>query len=361
MGKDGSFGTPVNLGSAVNTPGNEVTPFYDVNNKKLYFSSDWLYGYGGYDIFETKSEGANWSTPENLLQPVNSAQNDLYYSVAFDDSKAFITSNRKGSYFIEAETCCNDIYAYNTGRKIERRPETVVTAKKDTVSTKVAETVPIINPDTVPAALLTSLSPETPKTIGEKLKRIQQYVPLALYFANDEPDCCNLRDTTALNYKQTYEAYSSLHYEYEKEFSRGLKGEDKDSAKKEIANFFADKVDKGFYDLIAFSPQLLDLLQSGAIMEVTIKGYCSPLNYSEYNIKLGYRRIASLKNFFFHYRDGIFLPYLANGSLVLKSVSFGKETAPKTVSDSRLDTRNSVYNPNAALERRVEIISVEKK
>jgi hypothetical protein len=47
--------------------------------------------------------------------------------------------------------------------------------------------------------------------------------------------------------------------------------------------------------------------------------------------------------------------------LVLKSVSLGKETAPKTVSDRLDDKRNSVYNPAAALERRVEIVSVEVK
>ena len=128
-----------------------------------------------------------------------------------------------------------------------------------------------------------------------------------------------------------------------------------------MRTFFAQKVDQGFYNLVAFSSQLLDLLRSGSKVEVTIKGYCSPLNFSEYNIKLGYRRVASLKNYFNHYQDGILLPYLANGSLILKSVSFGKETAPKDISDKLQDLRNSVYNPRAALERRVEIISVELK
>ncbi|MBK8658201.1 MAG: PD40 domain-containing protein [Bacteroidetes bacterium] len=95
---DGTYQNAVNA-TDINTKGNEVTPFYDVNAKKLFFSSDWLYGFGGYDIFETSGEFTQWQKPMNLMQPVNTPQNDLYYSVALDNSKAYITSNRKGSYF----------------------------------------------------------------------------------------------------------------------------------------------------------------------------------------------------------------------------------------------------------------------
>jgi hypothetical protein len=100
INSDGSYQQAINAGSSVNTKGNEVTPFYDVNNHKLYFASDWHYGFGGFDIFESSGEYTNWTTPKNLLQPVNTAQNDLYYSVALDNSKAYITSNRKGSFLL---------------------------------------------------------------------------------------------------------------------------------------------------------------------------------------------------------------------------------------------------------------------
>ena len=48
-------------------------------------------------------------------------------------------------------------------------------------------------------------------------------------------------------------------------------------------------------------------------------------------------------------------------SLNLKTESLGEETADKKISDNREDKPNSVYNPAAAVERRVEIISVELK
>ena len=271
------------------------------------------------------------------MQPVNTSQNDLYYSLATDGSRAYITSNRKGSYYIEAETCCNDIYAYNTGRKNEKR-DTVITAKTDTL---VAEN-----------------KTEEKKIIEEKVKKVNQILPV-IYFHNDEPDAKTLNDTTRLDYKTTYESYSSLRGEYTREYSKIAKGDEKKNMEAEIEKLFDEKVDGGYYNLISFTSQLYDLLEAGNKLEVTVKGYCSPLNFNEYNIKLGYRRVASLRNYFFHYRDGILLPFIAKGLLNLKTVSFGEETAPKGISDSREDKQQSVYSPAAALERRVEVLSVE--
>ncbi|MBL0310506.1 MAG: PD40 domain-containing protein [Bacteroidetes bacterium] len=349
LNADGTYQTAVNVGNKINTPGNEVTPFYELNEKRLYFSSDWHYGFGGFDIFESTGESVNWTEPKNLLTPINTPQNDLYYSVASDLSKSYITSNRVGSYFIEAETCCNDIYAFATDKKIKRVVDIPVgEIKKDIVLHQV-------DSPTIPITILPSFR------IDDKVKNIQQQLPVTLYFHNDEPDCCNLRDTTSLDYKQTYEAYTALLNEYKKEFAGNLKKDEKEKAGEEILNLFMKKVDKGYYDLVSFSARLLELLQAGNKIEVTIKGYCSPLNDNAYNIHLGYRRIASLKNYFFHYREAMLIPFLKNGSLTLKNESFGEETAAKGISDSRTDTRNSVYNPAAALERKVEIISVELK
>lgn len=373
LNADGTYAPPVNAGDAINTQGNEVTPFYDVNNKKLFFSSDWHYGYGAFDIFESKGEYDKWETPKNLMKPINTAQNDLYYTIASDNSKAYITSNRKGSLFIEAETCCNDIYAYVNGKKIERKIDTTtvavkkdtLVAKRDTVATAIVETK-VARVDTPVATANVTVEKTEPQVEPRKfvdlaVRKVKQLLPVTLYFHNDEPECCNLRDTTALDYKQTYEGYTVLLNEYEKQFSRGLVKNEKTEAEQKVFQLFQSKVDKGFYDLVAFSAQLLEILQAGEKIEVTIKGYCSPLNYNAYNIKLGYRRVASLRNYFFHYRNGILLPYINSGALVLKSESLGEETSPKDVSDKLEDTRNSVYNPAAALERRVEIISVEVK
>ena len=378
--KDGTYQTPVNMGAQINSQDEEFSPFYDSHDHKLYFASNWHYGFGGLDIFETQFKHGIWTMPKNLGHAVNSSQNDFYFYESRDRSKNYFASNRKGSFYIKSETCCNDIWMYETGVKIEvpkviDTPETKITAelKIDTPETKTTTVIKTDTPITTtadlkkdsifippPTAFVTHA--DTPRVLIDKtITKIKQLLPVTLYFHNDEPECCNLRDTTSLNYIYTYQQYWRLLETYKKEFDKGLAGDQKNEADREVFNLFTDKVDKGYHDLIQFSAQLLDLLQSGRKIEITIQGYCSPLNYSEYNIQLGYRRIASLRNYFYHYRTGMLMPYIESGKLVLKNESLGKERAAKTVSDNREDTRNSVYNPAAAIERKVEIISVEIK
>ncbi len=56
---------PINLGSRINTPGNEVSPFVFENS--LYFASDIFYGLGGMDIYKSEMQGDEFfSIPVNL-------------------------------------------------------------------------------------------------------------------------------------------------------------------------------------------------------------------------------------------------------------------------------------------------------
>ena len=146
---------------------------------------------------------------------------------------------------------------------------------------------------------------------------------------------------------------------YEEEYDRDLPEDQKKLADKQMFDLFTYKVEKGYNNLILFTAQLHNILKAGKKIEVTIQGYCSPLNYSQYNMKLGYRRIVSLRNYFYHFRDGALLPYIQRGDLILRNESLGKEKASKNVSDKIEDIRNSIYSPGAALERKVEVISVE--
>lgn len=384
---------PVNLGDQINTEDEEFSPFYDNRDGKLYFASNWHYGFGGLDMFASADQNGVWSAPKNLGHAINSPQNDFYFFKTADRSKNYFSSNRKGARYIKSETCCNDIWMYETGERIALPPvvdttpvvaqrvdtpqATITQTKTDTpVATVAVVTDTKMDTPTKTIAVVTETKKETPTAtqtttaridtpqrifIDRSVTQIKQLLPVTLYFHNDEPECCNLRDSTTLNYVETYQSYWRLLDRYKKEFGKGLATSDKTEAEKEVFDLFTKKVDKGFYDLIQFSRQLLDILQSGKKIEVTIQGYCSPLNYNKYNVMLGYRRIASLKNYFYHYRDGMLMHYIDNGQLVLKNESLGEEKAAKTVSDKLEDTRNSVYNPAAAVERKVEIISVEVK
>lgn len=89
-----TFGTPVNLGPQVNTPGNEVFPFA-AKNGNLYFSSDGHKGYGLLDVFVVTSEAPQ--KVQNLGEPVNSSLDDFAFSTSSEDtSKGYLSSNRLG-------------------------------------------------------------------------------------------------------------------------------------------------------------------------------------------------------------------------------------------------------------------------
>ena len=101
--------TPPKNVEAINTSGNDLTPHYHGPTETLYFSSDGRNGYGGYDIYKLQ-EG---ETPVNLGKTINSAYNDLYFTLGNDEIQAHFTSNRPGSLYAQDkyETCCYDIYS----------------------------------------------------------------------------------------------------------------------------------------------------------------------------------------------------------------------------------------------------------
>ena len=106
----GVYGDPKSLGPKINTPGDEVTPFYQ--DGILYFSSNGHVGVGGYDVFSSEWDGSRWSSPSNMGLGVNSAKDDRYYNITSDGLRGFFTSNRvgTGAKSVNSKTCCDDIY-----------------------------------------------------------------------------------------------------------------------------------------------------------------------------------------------------------------------------------------------------------
>jgi hypothetical protein len=86
---------PENLGKSINTDRYECYPYIDQDNN-LFFSSDGLAGYGGYDIFTCKFNGETWDKPRNLTQRINSANDDIAFSIDKTNGKtAFYTTRHK--------------------------------------------------------------------------------------------------------------------------------------------------------------------------------------------------------------------------------------------------------------------------
>jgi outer membrane protein OmpA-like peptidoglycan-associated protein len=96
-GEKRKWGRPVNLGSKINTEGNELFPYLDKNGN-LYFSSTGHPGLGGMDIFEVvlkdlKAKG----TPHNMGSDINSSSDDFGIILDETGKRGFFSSNRRGN------------------------------------------------------------------------------------------------------------------------------------------------------------------------------------------------------------------------------------------------------------------------
>ncbi|TND06565.1 MAG: ompA [Bacteroidetes bacterium] len=78
MGED-TWGTPMNLGPAVNTPYDEESPYISADGSTLYFSSEGHNSMGGFDVFKSVNENGLWTKPENLGYPINNGGDDIFY------------------------------------------------------------------------------------------------------------------------------------------------------------------------------------------------------------------------------------------------------------------------------------------
>ena len=98
--KDGSWGTPVNLGPIVNSSIGETKPSISADGLSLFFDSARSGGSGSWDIWVTSrpTTDNNWGAPVPLPPPVNSSSADGEPSISVDGLMLFFTSNRPGGY-----------------------------------------------------------------------------------------------------------------------------------------------------------------------------------------------------------------------------------------------------------------------
>lgn len=83
------WGPAVNLGSGINTPFNENTPFITSNDSVLYFSSEGHFNMGGYDIFKAKNRNNGWGKPGNIGYPINSTDDNLFFQPVKNGAYAY--------------------------------------------------------------------------------------------------------------------------------------------------------------------------------------------------------------------------------------------------------------------------------
>ncbi len=91
----GDWMPAVNLGSIINTPKNEESPYLHPDGKTLYFRSEGHPGMGSYDLFISKwdDKTESWGEPVNMGPPINSEGNDGALSISRDGQIGYYASD----------------------------------------------------------------------------------------------------------------------------------------------------------------------------------------------------------------------------------------------------------------------------
>lgn len=88
------YSLPQNAGTAINTAGDDQTPFYDEKKSVLYFASNGHVGYGGLDIYAIDGKPGQWRQGTHLGRPINSEADDFYFYLNTEGTAGFLASNR---------------------------------------------------------------------------------------------------------------------------------------------------------------------------------------------------------------------------------------------------------------------------
>jgi hypothetical protein len=92
----GKWAEPVNLGGTINTDMDEGGIYPAPDGKTLYFCSNGHNSMGGYDIFMSRFDNNQWSTPINMGYPINTIANERMFILTADGRTAYVDSDRDG-------------------------------------------------------------------------------------------------------------------------------------------------------------------------------------------------------------------------------------------------------------------------
>jgi len=303
---------PKNCGGEINTSGDEMTPYIDNENKKLYFSSNGLAGIGGLDIFRAIGEDNKYLPAENVGYPINSPYDDLYYVLNSKKEEGFFVSNRPGKNDkSKTETCCDDIYSF---------------AYNQVIKVSATGNVFAINDDEVSKILDESFIKEksetkTPKDTSDKKAVAGAIVSLYLVDKLTGNTIYIKNDTTDANGKYFFDLEPSKDYviEYENygNFNKKVKVTTKGLVKSDtinlrkigvnvmpklpliIKNIYYD-FDKADLKLIAkrtLDTTVFTLMKQFPSIVIEISSHTDSKGDDEYNKKLSQKRAESVVNY----------------------------------------------------------------
>ncbi|MEG1556389.1 MAG: OmpA family protein [Bacteroidales bacterium] len=323
MIEEGVFTVPENLGSVINTKGDDTAPFIHSDGRTLYFASDGHPGMGGIDLYYSLLLGdSSWSEPVNLGYPINTPSDEVNIIINPSGTTAYISSDKEGGYG------GLDLYYFTLDERIRPTPVTYIKGKiKDAESQKPLEAkIELVDLNQNQTITSTSSDPET----GEFL-------------------ACILTGTNVLlNVTHPYYPFYSENFQLKKSYSE-LAPFIKDISLRKaevgttfiLSNIFFDfnkseLKSESFVEL----DNLVHYLKKNGEIKIEIGGHTDNQGTDEYNNKLSLERAKSVYD------------YLISRGISPKQISYKGYGKSKPIASN--DTEEG-----RAINRRTEFMIVE--
>ncbi len=299
----GRFGRPINLGSTINTPGDELFPYVSANGK-LYFSSDGHPSIGGLDLF-VASRNENEIVVEHLGVPINSIGDD--FAISFSDStQGYISSNRPGGKGDD------DIYFFKSTGSEDRWWTTAPPPVIDTVNKKIVNyfvQVKVVDPSGNPIDSVKINVRKNGQTLSNEKTNKKGFIELIdmaendeLVFKCDKEDFITVRSSFSMEGKTIPE--SLLKKEMTDTTFQVIITMDRPEIGKEISKLY--EINSIYYDLDKADirtdaaeelDKIVQFLTDNTQMNLELGAHTDARASTGYNLKLSQRRAESAVNY----------------------------------------------------------------
>lgn len=299
----GRFGRPINLGSTINTPGDELFPYVSANGK-LYFSSDGHPSIGGLDLF-VASRNENEIIVEHLGVPINSIGDD--FAISFSDStQGYISSNRPGGKGDD------DIYFFKSTGSEDRWWTTAPPPVIDTLNKKIVNyfvQVKVVDPSGNPIDSVKINVRKNGQTLSNEKTNKKGFIELIdlaendeLVFKCDKEDFITVRSSFSMEGKTIPE--SLLKKEMTDTTFQVIIMMDRPEIGKEISKLY--EINSIYYDLDKADirtdaaeelDKIVQFLTDNTQMNLELGAHTDARASTGYNLKLSQRRAESAVNF----------------------------------------------------------------
>ncbi|HXA01645.1 MAG TPA: OmpA family protein [Cytophagaceae bacterium] len=280
IGNNGVWSEPKNIGSAINSTGDEISPFIASDNVTMYFSTNGIRGYGENDIFVTKrldDSWTNWSEPKNLGPTINTSGWEAYYCVQASGEYA---------YFNSTDETIGNLDIFRIKLQQNAKPNPVVLIKGKVLNSKTNKPVEAsISYETLPSGKEIGTARSNPST-GE-YKIILPYGESYGYHAKADGYIAVNENMELQDQKDYIEITKDL-YLVPIEVGATI----------QLNNVFfvqskADLLESSYPEL----DRLAKIMQDNPGMEIQIQGHTDNVGDADKNIKLSEDRVIVVKNY----------------------------------------------------------------